>query len=374
MKIAWFTDTWLPARDGVVNSLLMFKKELEKRGHDIFIFAPGERNDEKGNIFYYKSRPLRAYKNYRVSSLPSLFSRRTIKIVNKIKPDVIHSHSPGIIGIHAVIASYKLKIPLFFTYHTFVDDSVYLFFRKERTQEIVRKLVYKWLRWYFRRCSCIIAPSKYTAKILNEKIMEREIKVLPTGIDIEKFSNGDGSEIKKRYDGKKIILHVGRVVKEKNLDLLIEAAPYILEKMEAVFIIVGEGPAKEELEEKVRRIKLQEYFVFTGFVKDEDLPNYYKAADVFVFPSVYETQGIVAFEAMAAGVPVAASTAKALPDFIKDGENGCLFNPYNARECAEKIVKVMENKEIVRKASEFVKEYSIERMTDKLLDIYESKM
>ncbi|KAA0012293.1 MAG: glycosyltransferase family 4 protein [Thermoplasmata archaeon] len=374
MKIAWFTDTWLPARDGVVNSLLMFKKELEKRGHDIFIFAPGERNDEKGNIFYYKSRPLRAYKNYRVSSLPSLFSRRTIKIVNKIKPDVIHSHSPGIIGIHAVIASYKLKIPLFFTYHTFVDDSVYLFFRKERTQEIVRKLVYKWLRWYFRRCSCIIAPSKYTAKILNEKIMEREIKVLPTGIDIEKFSNGDGSEIKKRYDGKKIILHVGRVVKEKNLDLLIEAAPYILEKMEAVFIIVGEGPAKEELEEKVRRMKLQEYFVFTGFVKDEDLPNYYKAADVFVFPSVYETQGIVAFEAMAAGVPVAASTAKALPDFIKDGENGCLFNPYNARECAEKIVKVMENKEIVRKASEFVKEYSIERMTDKLLDIYESKM
>ena len=374
MKIAWFTDTWLPARDGVVNSLLMFKKELEKRGHDIFIFAPGERNDEKGNIFYYKSRPLRAYKNYRVSSLPSLFSRRTIKIVNKIKPDVIHSHSPGIIGIHAVIASYKLKIPLFFTYHTFVDDSVYLFFRKERTQEIVRKLVYKWLRWYFRRCSCIIAPSKYTAKILNEKIMEREIKVLPTGIDIEKFSNGDGNEIKKRYDGKKIILHVGRVVKEKNLDLLIEAAPYILEKMEAVFIIVGEGPAKEELEEKVRRMKLQEYFVFTGFVKDEDLPNYYKAADVFVFPSVYETQGIVAFEAMAAGVPVAASTAKALPDFIKDGENGCLFNPYNARECAEKIVKVMENKEIVRKASEFVKEYSIERMTDKLLDIYESKM
>jgi len=374
MKIAWFTDTWLPARDGVVNSLLMFKKEFEKRGHDIFIFAPGERNDEKGNIFYYKSRPLRAYKNYRVSSLPSLFSRRTIKIVNKIKPDVIHSHSPGIIGIHAVIASYKLKIPLFFTYHTFVDDSVYLFFRKERTQEIVRKLVYKWLRWYFRRCSCIIAPSKYTAKILNEKIMEREIKVLPTGIDIEKFSNGDGSEIKKRYDGKKIILHVGRVVKEKNLDLLIEAAPYILEKMEAVFIIVGEGPAKEELEEKVRRMKLQEYFVFTGFVKDEDLPNYYKAADVFVFPSVYETQGIVAFEAMAAGVPVAASTAKALPDFIKDGENGCLFNPYNARECAEKIVKVMENKEIVRKASEFVKEYSIERMTDKLLDIYESKM
>ncbi len=370
MEIAWFTDTWLPARDGVVNSLLMFKKELEKRGHNIFIFAPGEKNAEEDNVFYYKSRPLKVYKNYRLSSISSIFSQRTLKIIKKIEPDIIHSHSPGVIGTHAVVASYKMKIPLFFTYHTFVDDSIYLFFSKEKTQEFVKKLLYKWLRWYFRRCYCIIAPSKYTAKALRKKIMERKIEVLPTGIDIEKFSGGDGSEIRRRYKDKKIILHVGRIVREKNLDLLIEAAPYILKRTDAVFIIVGEGPAKAELEEKVKRKNLQKHFIFTGFVKDEDLPDYYKSADVFVFPSIYETQGIVAFEAMAAGVPVAASTAKALPDFIKDGENGYLFDPYDAEECAEKVIEAMESKEIAKRASKFVMGYSIEKMTDRLLEIY----
>ncbi|MEM1513732.1 MAG: glycosyltransferase [Candidatus Thermoplasmatota archaeon] len=370
MKIAWFTDTWLPTRDGVVTSLLSFKKEIERKGNEIYIFAPGKENYEENDVFYYKSRPFKKYENYRFVSLLSFFSKRTEKIIKRIEPGVIHSHSPGFMGIHALIASYKTGIPLFFTYHTFIDDSIYLLTKDENFQNFAKKLLYLWLKYYMKRCSCIIAPSNYTARYINEKIIERSIEIIPTGIDIKRFSKLKNKKNKEN----KIILHVGRIVREKNIDLIIEAAPYILKKMDAIFLIVGEGPARKEYEEKVKKKGLQNNFIFTGFIDDEKLLEYYHSADVFVFPSLYETQGIVALEAMASGLPVVAARAKALPDFIKDGENGYLFNPYDAMEFAEKVIKAIEDKRIVEKGLKFVKNFSIERMAEKLVDLYESKM
>ena len=147
------------------------------------------------------------------------------------------------------------------------------------------------------RCCCIIAPSGYVIKRVEE-LCHKEIALLPTGIDMKKFEQGNGEKIRKHYKNKKIILHVGRIVKEKNIDVLIDAAPEVLKKIDGVFIIVGEGPARKILEEKVKNKNLHEKFVFTGFVEDNELADYYKAGDVFAFPSTYETQGIVAFEAM----------------------------------------------------------------------------
>jgi len=369
MKIAWFTDTWLPTRDGVVTSLLLFKREIEKMGHEIYIFAPGKENYEEDSVFYYKSKPFKKYANYRFVSLPSFFSKRTEKIIKRIKPSIIHSHSPGFMGIHALIVSYRMQIPLFFTYHTFIDDSIYLVIKDENFQNFARKLLYQWLKYYMKRCSCIIAPSNYTARYINEKIIERSIEIIPTGIDIKRFSGKN-----KKDNEKKIILHVGRIVREKNIDLIIEASPYILKKLDTTFLIVGEGPARKEYEEKVIKKGLEKNFIFTGFVDDEKLLNYYHSADVFVFPSIYETQGIVALEAMASGLPVVAARAKALPDFIRDGENGYLFDPYDAKEFAEKVIKAIDNKKVVEKGLEFVKNFSIEKMAGKLVGLYESKM
>lgn len=370
MEIAWFTDTWLPNRDGVVTSLLLFKKTLEKKGHNIYIFAPGDRDKNEGKIFYYASKPFSKYPNYRITSVRTIVSARTRKIIKKISPDIIHSHSPGIIGLNAVISSYKFGIPLIFTYHTFLNDSIYLIFKGDGIQKIAEKLLNIWLRWYFRRCSCVITPSNYVANEIK-KFFDGDIKILPNGIEIDLFDKGKGEKIRKKYEGKKIILHVGRIVKEKNIDLLIESAPLVLKKYDAVFIIVGEGPARKELEEKVRKNGLEDYFIFTGFVSDEELADYYKSADVFVFPSTYETQGIVAFEAMSAGLPVVGARAKAIPEFIKEGENGYLSSPYDENEFAEKIIMAIENKEIGKRGREFVKNYSIERMADGLIEIYE---
>lgn len=370
MEIAWFTDTWLPNKDGVVTSLLLFKKILERKGHEVYIFAPGNRNEDDGKIFYYNSKPFSKYPNYRITSMRTIFSQRTTKIIKEISPDIIHSHSPGIIGLNAVISSYKFGIPLIFTYHTFLNDSIYLIFKGSSIQSIAEKLLNIWLKWYFRRCSCIITPSNYVANEIK-KIFDGDIRILPNGIEIDLFEKGNGEKIRGRYKGKKIILHVGRIVREKNIDLLIKSAPLVLKKYDAIFIIVGEGPARKELEKKVEENGLKDYFIFTGFVSDEELADYYKSADVFVFPSTYETQGIVAFEAMSAGLPVVGAKARAIPEFIREGENGYLSSPYDEKEFAEKIFMAMEDKEIGKRGREFVKNYSIEKMADGLIEIYE---
>jgi len=369
MEIAWFTDTWLPTRDGVVNSLLSFKEVIESKGNKVYIFAPGNKNELQDNIIYYKAKPYSKYPNYRITAISSLFSKRTLKIIKSIKPDIIHSHSPGIIGTNAVISSHFAKIPLVFTYHTFLQDSVYFF--SEGMQKFSKKLLEIWLKWYFRRCNVIIAPSKYVANQLEK--YNKKIEIIPTGIDIKKFEKGNGKRIKSKFEGKKLILHVGRIVKEKNIDLLIKAAPHIIDKIDAIFLIIGEGPAKIELEKMVKKMGLEKEFLFTGFIPDEELADYYRAADVFIFPSTYETQGIVVLEAMASGLPVVAARARAIPEFVFDGENGFLFSPGDEKELAEKILIGMDAKDVVKKARKFVEKYSIEKMGEKLIEFYENE-
>ncbi|HHO57059.1 MAG TPA: glycosyltransferase, partial [Thermoplasmatales archaeon] len=204
-----------------------------------------------------------------------------------------------------------------------------------------------------------------------EMIPNARFEIVPTGIDLKRFEEGDGRKIKEKFPDKKIILHVGRVVREKNIELIIKAAPRILKKIDAVFIIVGEGPHKDTLEKMVKEKHLSPHFIFTGFVDDRELMDYYKAADVFAFPSKYETQGLVALEAMAAGVPVVAAREKALPDFIRDGENGYLADANDEMEFAEKVMRAMEERDVVARARKFVMDYSAERMAEKLEEVYE---
>ncbi len=366
MEIAWFTDTWLPARDGVVNSLLSFKKILEKK-HNVYIFAPGKKDWQDENIFYFKSKAYSKYPDYRIASPLPIFSKKITKIIRNLEIDIIHSHSPGIVGTYAVVASHSNSLPLVFTYHTFIQDSVYFF--SEGMQNFARRLLNIWLRWYFRRCSAIIAPSNYVAERL--KNFHEKIEVIPTGIDIKRFENGDGKKLRERYQ-KPIILHVGRIVREKNIDLLIDAFPLINKKVDAVVLIGGEGPYKKELMKKVKKKGFQKSIIFTGFIKDEELPDYYKAASVFAFPSTYETQGIVALEAMAAGTPVVAARARAIPEFVIDGKTGYLFEPGNKKEMAEKIVMAIEEESMRKKCREQAKKYDIVKMAERLVDFYEA--
>jgi len=358
MKIAWFTDTWLPARDGVVTSLLSFKKVLEKE-HEIFIFAPSYENRREGNIFYFRSKPFPKYPDYRISSLKPIFSRKIGKILMENDIDVVHSHSPAIIGTYAVTASRFASIPLIHTYHTFLHESTYLL--SQTMQKLTGKLLDMWLEWYFERCKAIVVPSKYMAN--KFKKYRKKIEIIPTGVDIRKFERSN----KERINRGKIALYVGRIVKEKNIDAIINVSPLL---KDVKFVIVGEGPYRNELMKKAISMKAKNV-IFTGYVSDDELLDYYKSADVFVFPSTYETQGIVALEAMASGLPVVAARAKALPEFVIDGENGYLFSPYDTKDFAEKIEMALQDKNMGKRARKFVEKFDNEKMAEKLVNLYD---
>jgi 1,2-diacylglycerol 3-alpha-glucosyltransferase len=379
MKIAMFTETWLPIKDGVVNSILSSKEELVKSGNEVYIFAPAEeeKDDFEQGIFYYKAKPVKGYTSYKLALKPTPFYQRTAQLMKELDIELIHSHSPGPLGVRGVAASYRLDLPLVFTYHTYVPDVVRYLPLEEPSQLIIQPIMDHWIRWYLRRCDAIIIPTKSRANELKEQAKLGDIKqmfIVPTGINPSKFSKGDGERIRNALgvEDKRIILYVGRIVKEKNLNLLISAAPLVLKSIpDALFLLVGEGPVRNELQEKVKEKGLTNNFIFTGFVPEEELVDYYHSADAFVFPSTFETQGIVLLEAIASGLPVAAANTSPFPEIIKEGWNGFLFDPFDPKDCARSIGKALKNRELITKnAKETLKEFTTEKCTKKLLEVY----
>lgn len=387
MNIGMFTDTWLPKADGVGTSLSFFKKELEARGNEVYVFAPGERNMEENGTVYYKSRATKAYPGFKMAFYTTPMHSRTKNFIRKHDIEILHLHTPGPMGLRAVLASRALDLPLIFTYHTWLPDlviyapsfllsfpwSVY------KNWHGAEDAIWSYTRWLFRRSDAIIAPTNVIKEeLLNhcQKDEERKIFVVPTGVDLERFNpRADGASIRRSLglENCKISIHVGRIAKEKRLETLIDAAPYIKREIpDCRFLIVGTGPMDAYYKNLVKERGLSESFIFTGYVPDSELPKYYAAADLFVFPSKFETQGLCALEAMACGVPVAASCYRALPEFVEDGKNGFLFDPDDNDSCVEAVIKGLNADERMKEnAKNTAEKYSIKACTDRLLKVYE---
>ncbi|MBI4399593.1 glycosyltransferase [Candidatus Micrarchaeota archaeon] len=374
MRIAFFTETYLPNRDGVVSSIINTRKELERRGHEVYIFCSGsskaKKENKDKNVFYYTSTTFKPYPQYRVAIFPFLAERK----VKTLKIDVIHTHGMATMGLAALQASRMLKIPLVSTFHTFVTEAMHYITKRDLLKGLTQRIAWTYLRWYLNRCNLVIAPST-VAKGMLEKYKVKNIDILPSGIDLGRFNpEVDGNDIRKRWnlEDRIVALHVGRVALEKNLELLIDASLLVLEELpNTTFVIVGTGPALEHYKNLVIRHNVEKSFIFTGLVKDEELPSYYSASDVLVFPSKFETQGLVALEAMACGKPVAGADYLAIKELVKDGYNGYLFDINSVDDCAEKVIKtIKKRKELSKNAVETAKEYGIEKSVDRLVEIY----
>jgi 1,2-diacylglycerol 3-alpha-glucosyltransferase len=381
MKIGMLTDNWLPSRDGVVNSILSFKKEFELLGHEVYIFAAGkyEYNDFEERIFYYKSRPVKGYTSFKMAITPTPFFQRTQQLVKELKLDILHSHSPGPVGVRGIAVSYKLEIPFIFTYHTYVPDIARNLPLDVPSELVMQPLLDSWIRWYFRQSDAVIVPTESRAKEIRSEAKPGEIKnlfVVPTGIDINKFNKfrkTGTKRVRAKYglENKQVILHVGRIVKEKNLGLILAAAPYILDQTDTVFVLVGDGPVKKDLEERVKALGFDNRFIFTGFVSEEELNDFYHSADILLFPSTFETQGLVVLEAMASGLPCAVANAAPFKDFINDGENAFLFSPTDPVDCARVVIQALEEgKNVKENAKRTAARFNPKECAAKLIDIY----
>ncbi len=342
MKIAFFADTFRPNIDGVVTAMANLEEGLKKQGHktEYFVPAPQKKEDELQGVHYAKSFAFPPYPQYRV-----VYDGRNIeRECEKFNPAAIHCHAMATMAVAARTVAKKQGIPLVGTFHTMLPDAVHYITKNQGLQEWGVHLTWNYLAWLYRDFDVVTSPSEYVKGLLLRHGIESV--VVPGGIDTKKFTPGKlPGEIKEwfEFDGGKF-LFVGRVVKEKNIDYILELAKSKAWKEgNCRAYIVGEGPYKKEFEAKVAAAKAagkigRHSIFFEGRVARHVLVGFYRAADVFLFPSKFETQGLVALEALACGTPVAAFMNTAAGELVGQGKNGALLGADDSYEDATRKI------------------------------------
>lgn len=369
MRVGIFTETFLPQVNGVVTAIRGLTEELEKLGHEVFIFTTsldgGVAREKYGGseVYRFRSMYMPKYPEYRFF-LPGPSSWSEMK---RCRLDVLHSRSPFTMGIIAKMLSNKLNLPLIGTLDTPIEDYVHYMplGAKQPFNELLFLTAKKYAAWYYSQCDTVTTPSEVTMKRLERMGCKSPVVALSNGVDTSVFRPSNAAAwVKKKHchGGEAIALHLGRITAEKRVLDIIEAAKIMAEKKAKVKIIIaGRGPLLPKVIEAAKGMSNVE---FLGYLKPEDLRTYYASADMFITASPVETQGIVALESLASGTPVIAPDAGALPEAVKDGKNGLLFTEGKPAELAEKIIWAMENNFKKKVSSACVKSMEIHSMAN----------
>lgn len=378
MKIAVFTDTFLPQVNGVVNAVRNFSRMQAGKGHLVKVYTSG-RKPGQAVMDGFEVRRYRAF-----TFLPYPEFEYSIDVIGPVsdavrfKPDIVHAHTPFLMGYCAWRAARKLKVPLVGTFHTPIDEYVmYIARHSKLSQKILRKIAKEYQDWFYNKCDVIIVPAKSAAGYID--IKGKDIVVVSNGIDLSRYGTAGREEFRERYDlgSSPVILHGGRLSFEKRIDFVIRAMPEIRKSVpDARLLIVGKGPAKTFLEDTAKEYGVQDSVIFAGYVSDADFPKAFAASDVLAINSPVETQSLIVLEALATGIPVVGADAGAIPDAVIPGENGFLFKPDDVQAMAGYIVRVLTDNMLRERLREgalrTASEHSLERSAEKLTAVYES--
>lgn len=330
MRIGLFTDSYFPQISGVATSIRTLALELEKSGHEVFIFTTTDPNadvDHEKNIIRLQSIPFVSLAERKIV-LKGVFA--AYQIAKEYHLDIIHTQTEFGMGILGKMVAVQLRIPVIHTLHTKYEDYVY-YIAKGR---LIRPSMVKYIiRNYLRGAQAIICPSEMVLDTVNNYGVTLPKRVIPTGIEIERFRREDitdeaVSQLKAELGIKKgeiMLLSLSRIAAEKNIQAVIRALPEILSEFPVKLVIVGHGPYAETLKSLVAELSLDEAVIFTGAVENESTAYYYKACDFFISASTSETQGLTYLEALAAGTRVLAHKNPYLTDLLDDEEFGSLF-------------------------------------------------
>lgn len=385
MRVGIFTDTYPPFINGVSTSITMLQKALVAKGHKVYIVTVNPENmsykyDDEDSIIRIPGIPVGIY-DYRLTGI------YPIRAINKIKKwdlDVIHSHTEFGIGTFARIISKQLGIPLVHTYHTMYEDYVH-YITKGHFDKSSKKIVEYLTKFYCDKTAKeLIVPSTKTYKLFKEKYkFDKNVHIVPTGVEVERFykENVDNEEItliKKELNLKKddfVILYVGRLAQEKNVELLIKSQVDIVKKNKrAKLVIVGSGPDYEKYIELATDLKIKNNIIFTNAIPWEEMPNYYNIANVFVTASTTETQGLTVIEAMAASLPVICIEDESFSNVVINHLNGRTFT--NDKEYKKALIETMASKNELNKMSKQARitadSHSLKYYAESILDVYNS--
>lgn len=379
MKVGIFTDSYKPYTSGVVTSINTFKEELARLGHEIYIFAPNYPNyeEDERHVYRYYSLPAPTNPDYTLA-VPVYPGMRNL--LNRLELDVIHVHSPFTMGRVGLHYAKRYGLPLLFTYHTLYDEYVHYV---PVPQEWAKDFTIKYSSSFCNQCNHIIAPSAEVANRLRYYKIKTPVSIIPTGVPLHRFETGDGTWLRNHYDippGNKVLLFVGRLTKEKNLEFLIESFARVREKHpQTTLVLTAQGPLEADLKKQAMGLGLSmdRDIIFTGALPFDTLVNVYFSADLFVFSSVTETQGLVLIEAMAAGLPVVAVRANGVGDMVDHNVNGKLVS-CNVDEFSGAVGALLEDPVLYAKycKNALIKanKLSAANMAHKLESVYEISM
>ena len=395
VNIAIFTNNYLPNPYGVSTSIETFRREFEKLGHTVYIFAPyfSGYKDENPNVFRYPAIDLEIKIKF---PLVIPYSRKISKILNELKIDVIHSQHPNLLGSAARKWAKRKKVPLVFTWHTLYD--YYANFVPFLPKKFVAGYMIKKAVKFANQADAVVVPTDSVIPILKNwgvhpvkspqggdaegvfNRVKKEIYVVPTGVIEEEFKNPDRKKARDKYGIKEnevLLFLATRLTAEKNIEFVFRSVREILKERKNVkFLVSGDGYLLPELKKYCKDNGIYEQVVFSGIIPRSEIKDCYAAGDIFVYGSKSETQGMVLTEAMYMGLPVVAVCATGVISLVQNNRNGFLTCVTGEKEFAYMITKLILDKKLREKTGEESARIARENFTasvcaKKMLVVYE---
>lgn len=384
MKILIANDTYYPDVNGCSYFTHRLAQYLKNKGHSVLVVAPStsfftEYSSADGvDVFRVRSVPVIVQKGFRIV-IPAGIKRKVEKAILEFSPDVVHVQGHFALSNTVIKASKKHLLPVVGTNHFMPENLVHYLHLPKKVEEVIKKIAWMQFRIVFENLDHVTSPTKTAADLVKKTGFSRDVKPVSNGIDLKRFHpSNDGMHIKKKYCLPDVptFLFVGRLDKEKNVDVLLKAVAKIPKGIPIHFAIAGKGKMRENWEKLAGKLGIKERVTFLGFVPDDELPYLYGAADCFMIACEAELQCIAAMEAMATGLPVIAVNAMALPELVHHEKNGYLFDLNDQDSLVSHIKKISSDeslrKNMSQKSLEIISGHDIDRVITEFESIYES--
>jgi glycosyltransferase involved in cell wall biosynthesis len=353
MRILILSHGYPPTISGVTLVVQKVARAMARRGHEVTVVAASDRGeayqDEDQGV---KLRRVRSIPNpfWSEGRLPMLSYSELKEIVAEVQPDVVNTHEAALLSWQLNrLEQEKIDIPEILTCH-FLPGFVHYYVRMgKRFERILENVTWEYTIRIINGFDHVVFPTRTQQQAFIQEGLEAPSTVISNGLDTEKFSprqdHDDNVEARYALPAGPRILFVGRLAKDKKIDLLIEAITRVNLSQNAHLLLVGRGDDRERLEALTASLGMQERIHFLGFVPDEDLPSIYRHSNIFAIASTVEVQSIPTLEAAATGLPIVAVDAAALPELVHNNQNGFLVSPGDPKDFAEAIQKILDNQE-----------------------------
>jgi len=376
MRVALFTNNYVPFCGGVTISVETLRRGLEARGHEVWVLAPRFPGavDDPPRVLRYPSIPVTTYPDFPLA-IP--FARRLAARVRDLDVDVFHAHHPFLLGPAAARLARRLGRPLVFTYHTRYEKYAhYVPF----SRAVVERAAVELSARFARRADAVIAPSARVRDELVRRGVGAPLAVIPTGVDLERFRPGERGAARRALGlslDEPLLLYVGRLDREKSVERVLVAFDHVAGTLpRARLALVGQGKEAAHLRALAARLPSASRVRFLGARPHDALPVCYQAADLFLFASETETQGLVLAEAAACGIPAVTVSGPGCDEVVRDGQTGVLTKPDSAALADAVIGLLLDAERRARMAARAravaEREFDVHLQIDRTLAVYEA--